>query len=82
MTFLLVGQSGFHIPITALLIFSLLALLVAIWIVFTLIIRYHWKNYGTGGVEVFTMNFAYLAGSLILIGLMLASATLYLLSST
>ncbi len=82
MTFLLLGQSGFHIPVTALLLFSLLALLVAIWIVFTLIIRYHWKNYGTGGVGIFAMNFAYLVGSLALIGLMLSSLTVYVFSST
>jgi hypothetical protein len=77
----ILAQSGSHITITGGLMFSLLALLIAIWLVFTLIIRYHWKNYGTGGVEVFTMNFFYLVGSFIGIALMLGSALLYLSST-
>ncbi len=78
----LLAQSGSpHLSITGGIIFSLFALLIAIWLVFTLIIRYHWKNYGTGGVEIFTMNFFYLVGSCIGIALMLGSALLYLTST-
>lgn len=71
------GQFNFHIPVTPMLLFAVLALLLAGWGIFTVIIRYHWKNYGTGKLEVFTMNFFYLTGSLVLIGLMLIFAFLY-----
>jgi hypothetical protein len=76
------AQFNLHIPITPVLLFVVLALLVALWAIFTLVIRYHWKNYGTGKLEVFTMNFFYLAGSAILIGLLLISALLYLSSAS
>jgi hypothetical protein len=72
-----IAQLNLHIPITPLLIFALLMLLLAGWGVFTVIIRYHWKNYGTGKLEVFTMNFLYLVGSGILIALLTISALLY-----
>jgi hypothetical protein len=78
----LFGQFSIHIPITPLLLFALLALLMAVWSVFTLILRYHWKNYGTGKLEVFTMNFFFLTGSLVLIALMVVCALLYLSSAT
>ena len=78
----LFGQSGIHITIGPVLVFSIFAMLLAVWLVFTLIIRYHWKNYGTGGVEIFTMNFIYIVGSVICIALMLISAAIYLTSST
>lgn len=78
----LLALSGVNIPVAPQLIFSLLGLLLAFWIVFTLIIRYHWKNYGTGGVEVFTMNFIYLTGSGVLIVLMTVTATIYSFSTT
>ena len=77
----LLAQSGIHIPITAQLLFSLLAILLAGWLVFTLIIRYHWKNYSTGGVELFTMNFFYLLGSGVLIAGLLITGLLYVSSS-
>lgn len=75
-------EFNFHIPVTPLLLFSLLALLIALWGIFTLIIRYHWKNYGTGKLQVFTMNFFYLTGSALIIALMATFALLYSSSST
>lgn len=72
---------NFHIPVTPMLLFIILAILIAAWGVFTLVIRYHWKNYGTGKLEAFTMNFLYLIGSIILIVLMSTSALLYLSSA-
>ncbi len=82
MNFSLFGPSGFQIPITPLLVFAILSAIVAGWLIFTFIIRYHWKNYGTGGVEILTMNFVYFAGSIVLGGFMAVSAIAYSLSST
>lgn len=73
-------QLNFHIPITPVLLFAILALLIVLWGIFTLIIRYHWKHYGTGKLEVFTMNFFYLTGSVVLIAFMGISAFLYSVS--
>jgi hypothetical protein len=78
----LFGQFSVHIPITPTLLFATLALLIIGWAVFTLIVRYHWKNYGTVKLEVFTMNFFYLTGSLVLIALMVVCAFLYFSSAT
>lgn len=76
------GQFNFHIPVTPVLLFALLALLIAGWAIYTLILRYHWKNYGTGKLEVFTMNFFYITGSIVLIVLMAVAALLYSSSAT
>ena len=76
------GQLNFHIPITPLFLFAIMLLVLIGWVIFTLVIRYHWKNYGTGKLEVFTMNFFYLVGSAVLIALMGILALLYLSSAT
>lgn len=70
-----------HIPVTPLLLFATLALLIAGWGIFTLVVRYHWKNYGTGKLEMFTMNFFYLIGSAVLLALMIIFALLYFFSA-
>ena len=75
------GQSGIHIPVTPQLLFIILSLLLAVWLVFTLIIRYHWKNYSTKGTEAFAMNFFYLTGSGILIAGLLITGFLYITTS-
>jgi len=76
------GKGEIQLVVTPQLLFSVLALLLAIWLVFTLVIRYHWKNYSTGGAALFTMNFFYLAGSVVFIGLLLFFLLLYLGSTT
>lgn len=75
------AQLNFHIPVTPILLFSIMALTLVAWGIVTLVIRYHWKNYGTGKLEIFTMNFFYLAGSVILVTLMSVFALLYLVST-
>lgn len=75
------GQSGFHIPVTPTLVFAALAALAAAWAIYTLILRYHWKQYGTSKFHVFAMNFFYLAGSGILLGGAALAAILYYASS-
>ena len=74
------AEQSFHILVTPTLLFGVMALLLLGWSVFTLIVQYHWKNYGTGKLEVFTMNFFYLVGSLLFIAFLAALAILYHLS--
>ncbi len=62
-------------------IFIVAGLILAGWLIFTTIVRYHWKSYGTGGVQIFTMNFFYISGSAILGGLMILSAVSYFISA-
>lgn len=71
------GVTGLHVTITPLLLITLLSLLLAVWLVFTIIVRYHWKNYGTKGFEILRMNLLYLIGSGILIAFTILSLLLY-----
>ena len=66
-----------HIPITPLLLFSLGALLFAVWAIFSIIARYHWKNYGTNKLEVIKMTLIYFVGSGILLALIGIFAFVY-----
>ncbi len=71
------GQMGFRIPLTPFFLFLLFALLMAAWAVFTWIVRYHWKSYGTSTLEVMTMSLIYFVGSGILLAGMALFAFLY-----
>lgn len=71
------GQMGIQIPLTPFLIFLLLTLLMVAWGIFTWIVRYHWKSYGTSKLEVMSMSFVYFVGSGILLAGMALFAFLY-----
>jgi uncharacterized membrane protein HdeD (DUF308 family) len=71
-----------HIPVTPLLLFVFLALLLSAWGIFSVVVRYHWRQYGTSKLEILSMTFFYLAGSAVLLGLTTASAFLYYASAT
>jgi uncharacterized membrane protein len=73
----LLSSINIHVPLSPILLFSLMALLLAIWLAFTMVIRYHWKSYGTKDLEVVSLNFFYLAGSGVIILLMCASLLFY-----
>lgn len=75
------AASGLHIPITPGLLLSLAALLIAVWAVYSLILRYHWKNYGVSALDSTLAGIIYIAGSLVLIALMLAALGFNLFSS-
>jgi hypothetical protein len=75
------GQSGFQIPVTPLLIYALFALLIAVWGIFSWIIHYHWKHYGTSRATTFTMSFVYIVGSAILLSLVGLSALSFAVSA-
>lgn len=77
MTGIILDQLSIHIPITPLLLFSLGALLFVVWAIFTIIARYHWKNYGANKLEVMKMTFIYFIGSAILLALTLVFAITY-----
>ena len=74
-------QTGFHIPVLPLFVFGAMVLLFVTWGIFSWVIRYHWKKYGTGKVGVMSMTFFYFIGSALLLGLMALFAFMYHLSS-
>ena len=76
------SQIGVHIPVTPFFIFLLFTLIMCTWGVFSWIVRYHWKSYGTSALEVMTMSLVYFVGSGILLGGMALFAFLYYLSAT
>lgn len=73
----LFSQISIHIPLSSLALFVILAILIVVWAIFTLIIRYHWKNFGTSEIDFVGMNVFYLTGSVILILGMAISAFLF-----
>jgi hypothetical protein len=73
--------SDLAIPVPAFLLGALFALLFAVWLVFSLIVRYHWNKYGHSRLEVMQMNFVYFVGSGILVATTLVFLILYSLSS-
>lgn len=77
----LFGKMSIHIPLSSFALFVILAILVAVWAIFTLIIRYHWKNFGTSEIDFVGMNLLYLIGSVVLVAGMAISAFLYSFSA-
>lgn len=75
------GKIGLEISVSPMFIFVIAGLILTGWLIFTTIVRYHWKNYGTGGTQIFAMNFFYIAGSAILGGLMILFAVSYFISA-
>ncbi len=69
--------SGIHIPIPPILLFALLVLLFVAWVIFTLIVRYHWQKYGYSKLVHLKMNYLYFGGSGILFAALLLSSILY-----
>ncbi len=52
-----------------------------IWIVFTMIVRYHWSKYGASKLEVFKMNIIFFAGSIAIFGALGIAMLLYYMSA-
>ena len=77
MTGIILDQLSIHIPVTPLLLFSLGALLFAVWAVFSVIAHYHWKNYGANKLEVVGMTLIYFVGSAIFLALIGAFTIIY-----
>jgi hypothetical protein len=71
------GQMGFRVPLTPFFLFILFTLLMGAWGVFSWIVRYHWKSYGTSKLDVMTMSLVYFVGSGILLAGMALFASLY-----
>lgn len=82
MTPLLLTSVNLHFTLSSVFIFGIIFFLLVAWIVFTVIVRYHWKNYGSGDIEILRMNLIYLIGSGAIFTFMIASAFLYFASST
>lgn len=75
------NQIDFHIPVTPLLVFSLFGLLLSAWLIYSMIMRYHWKNYSVTKLEVLRTSLIYFTGSGILLFIIGACAILYAISS-
>ncbi len=82
MTFLLLSKTGMHFTLSSAFIFGIIFFLLIAWIIFTIVVRYHWKNYSSGGVEILRMNMIYLIGSAAIFTFMVVSAFLYFASSS
>ena len=74
---MILQEIALHIPVTPFFLFAIFALLVLVWGLFTLIIRYHWKSYGVNTLHVLAMNLTYFIGSAILLAAVALFAFLY-----
>jgi hypothetical protein len=54
--------------------------LLIFWIIFSLILRYHWDKYATSRIDVLRMNMIYFGGSIVLILIMVIFLISYALS--
>ena len=68
MSFILLSEMGIQIPLTTTFLVVLFSILTAISLVHAVILRYHWKNYGNGALELVLVNLIYLVGLAILLG--------------
>jgi hypothetical protein len=66
-----------HIPLTAGVLMIIFAIVVLLWAIHMVVMRYHWKNYGNDALILLQMNMLYFIGSAILLGLLFFSMTLY-----
>ena len=73
---------SFTLPVTPLFLFIIFTVLMAVWMGFSWIVRYHWKNYGTNPLEVMTMSLIYFVGSGVLLAGMSLFVFLYNFSAT
>lgn len=70
-----------NIPVSPLLLYVLYVVFILSWMVFTLVLRYHWKKYSVSNLDLLKMNLVYFIGSGVIIVLMGAAAFLYSLPS-
>ena len=57
---------SFRIPLSANFLTALLVLLLLVWIIHAIIIRYHWNAYGNDKLKQVRMGIYYFVGSVIL----------------
>lgn len=70
---------NFRIPVSPALLFGLFGLLAIIWVVYTMVLRYHWEKYSVNKLDLLKMNTAYFIGSFAILALMGVSALMYLI---
>ena len=72
----------FRIPLPPLVFFILFALLFAGWLIYTIVLRYHWKKYAHSKLDIMHMDIIYFIGSGALLVAMAISALFYSLTAT
>ncbi|HSE34953.1 MAG TPA: hypothetical protein VLB83_02410 [Candidatus Paceibacterota bacterium] len=70
----LLSSFDISIPVTPTILMSLFLLVAAIWGVFSMIVRYHWREYGTSALESAKISVIYFTGS----GILLFGAAIFL----
>jgi hypothetical protein len=73
--------SEFVIPVSPGTLGVALIALFLFWLVFSLILRYHWKKYAASNVHVLQMTLWYFGGSVVLWACVLACYLMYVVMS-
>jgi hypothetical protein len=71
----------FSLPISPGTLGIVLVILFLFWLVFSLILHYHWKKYASSRVHVFQMTLVYFFGSTVLWACLLAFYLMYIATS-
>ena len=71
-----------QIPLPPIVLYLIFGVLLVAWIIYSIILRYHWKKYATSKLDTMRMDIIYFIGSAVLIGAMTIAALAYSLSST
>ena len=74
-------QMNFHVTISPLLLGVAVAAIFVFWLIYSSVVFYHWKNYGTGKLEILQMSLIYFIGSSVLFGFLLFSFSAYALTA-
>jgi len=64
----LLSTANFQIPVTPMFLMVIFCILAAASIIHAVVLRYHWRNYGNGALELVMINLIYLVGLGILLG--------------
>ncbi len=56
------------------------AFVIAVWLIATLVLEYHWKNYTIDEQKITSVRFAYRAGSFFLLAIILLATISFLLT--
>jgi hypothetical protein len=68
------------LAVTGTTVLILFALVVALWMIATLVLEYHWKNYAVGEHQVASVRLLYRAGSFFLLVIIFLSVLSFYLS--
>jgi uncharacterized protein YqgC (DUF456 family) len=76
------ANSNIHIPLSVPFLVGIFLVLLVIWIIHMIVMRYHWNNYGNSNVTLLKANILYFLGSFLLFAVLGISLLTYAATSS